>query len=187
VLCRPRWGSHQLPCLGQGPRGHETLHYAAVSELMLDGVGVVQASLLQELFEVVCGRPRLTLAAASGCRDAHHPGAAYLLANATVAIGCNCGLLVVLLAPPLAALGALHGVLDGDVMRHFPTAAQGWEKLERFIADGVLGGDATPLLGGALGDVGRCLERMQQWYVARVASRHPKHCPLGSWLGLFTH
>jgi hypothetical protein len=49
---------------GEGPRGHETLHHAAVSEPVLDRVGMVRASLLNELLEVVCGWPRLTFATA---------------------------------------------------------------------------------------------------------------------------
>jgi hypothetical protein len=82
---------------------------------VLDGVGVVWTSLFEELFEVVCGRPRLTLAAACGHHGVHHTRAACLFVGATIIIGRGCGLLVVVLAPLLVALGALLGILDGDV------------------------------------------------------------------------
>jgi hypothetical protein len=67
-----------LHASGEGPRGHEILHHAAVLELVLDGEGVVQESLLQELLKVIPGRPRLTLATSYGSHDAHHAGAACL-------------------------------------------------------------------------------------------------------------
>jgi hypothetical protein len=43
-----------------------------MSANMLDGVGVVQASLLKELLKVVHGWPRLTLAAAHDSCGAHY-------------------------------------------------------------------------------------------------------------------
>jgi hypothetical protein len=63
-----------------------------------------------------------------------------------------------LLASLLATLGALLGVLDGGVGRRLPTLAQGWVKLGRLVAGGVLGGDAAHLLGSVPIGVGRCLE-----------------------------
>jgi hypothetical protein len=48
--------------LVEGTRGHETLHHATIPELMLDGVGMVRASPLKELVEVVRGQPH-----ADGC------------------------------------------------------------------------------------------------------------------------
>jgi hypothetical protein len=69
-----------------------------------DRVGVVRANLLKELLEVVHGWPRLTLAAAYDSCDTHHNGVACLFVYATAVIGRGCGLLVVLLAPLLAAL-----------------------------------------------------------------------------------
>jgi hypothetical protein len=63
---------------------------------VLDGVGMVQASLLHELLEVIHGWPRLMLANAYGGSSAHHIGAARLLVVATVNIGRGCGLLTTL-------------------------------------------------------------------------------------------
>jgi hypothetical protein len=70
-----------------------------------------------------------------------------------------------LLAPLVATLGALLGVLDSDEGRRLLAAAQGclpatWGrmKFDRLIAGGVLGGNATRLLGGAPKNVIRCLE-----------------------------
>jgi hypothetical protein len=79
---------------------------------VLDGVGVVQASLLKELLKVVCGRPRLTLAAAYGGRGAHQAGAIRLLVVATIIDGRDCSLLMVLFVP---LPSALLGILDDDV------------------------------------------------------------------------
>jgi hypothetical protein len=60
-----------------------------------------------------------------------------------------------LIAPPLAALGALPYALDGDVGRRLPVAAcfrllSSWGKTKfgRLTTGGVLGGDASQLLGG---------------------------------------
>jgi hypothetical protein len=50
----------------------------------------------------------------------------------------------------LDALGALPGILDDDVRRHFPTAAWSQVKLGHLIADDVLGVDAMQLLNGVL-------------------------------------
>jgi hypothetical protein len=143
---------------GQGPSGHETLHHAAVPELVLDGVGRVRASLFKELVEVVRGRLCLTLAATYDRRGVLCAGAACLLVD--VAKVVDHGLLAALLVPLLAALGTLLDIRDNDVRRCSPAAARGWVKLDRLVADSVLGGAATPLLGGVIEGVGRCLERL---------------------------
>jgi hypothetical protein len=67
---------------------------------------MVWASLLKELLEVICDRPRLTLATARYSHGAHDDGAACLLVDAAIVAGCDCGLLAALPAPFLAALGA---------------------------------------------------------------------------------
>jgi hypothetical protein len=46
---------------GGGPRGHEFFHHAAVSELVLDGVCVVQTFLLKKSLKLVCQQLRLAL------------------------------------------------------------------------------------------------------------------------------
>jgi hypothetical protein len=120
---------------------------------MLDRVGVVRASLHKELLKVVRGRPRLMLAAAYDSHRAHHDGAVCFLVDATVGGSHGCGLLATLLAPLLATLSALLGILDDDVGRHFPAAAWGWVQLGRLVADDELDGNATQLLGGVLEDV----------------------------------
>jgi hypothetical protein len=130
-----------------------------VPELVLDTVGVVRANLLKELLDVVRGRPRLMLATACNSHGAHHAGAIWLLVDATAIIGRGCSLLVTVLAPLLAALGALLNILDDNVRQRFPTTAWGWVKMGCLVADVVLGGDPAQLLGGVLDSVGRCLER----------------------------
>jgi hypothetical protein len=100
---------------GEGPRGHEILHHAAVPELVLDGVGVVRADLLEELLEVVCGRSCLTLVAACGSRGVHHAGAAHLLVVAGVVASHGSGLLKMLLVPLPTTHGALPGALGSNI------------------------------------------------------------------------
>jgi hypothetical protein len=104
----------EFHALREGPQDHEILHHAAVPELVLDGVHMIWASLLEEPLKVVCRQPHLVLAATYGSPDAHHVGAAYLLAVATIVFGHGCDNLKTLLVPLLATLDAL-GVLDGDV------------------------------------------------------------------------
>jgi hypothetical protein len=82
---------------------------------VLDGVGVVQASLLQEVLEVICGWPRLTLATAYSCRGAYHARAARLLVVATVITGRRCDLLTALLASLLATHGTLLTIMDDNI------------------------------------------------------------------------
>jgi hypothetical protein len=112
---------------------------------VLDGVGVVRASLLKELLEVVQGRPRLTLATVCDSHGMHHDGAAYLLVNAIIIIGHCCGFLMVLLETLLAALGSLLSILDDDIGRQFPGPALGSVKLGCIVVDGVLGCGAMQL------------------------------------------
>jgi hypothetical protein len=81
---------------------------------VLDGVGVAWLHLLQELLEVVHGRPRLMLAAASSNHDTRHVGAVCSLAVATIVVGRGCSLLKSLLASLPATLGTLPSVLGGD-------------------------------------------------------------------------
>jgi hypothetical protein len=76
-------------------------------------------------------------------------GVARLLVDATIAI--DCGLLAVLFAPLLACLGAFLDTLDGNAGRRFPAADRGWLKSCRLGTGGVMGGEATPSFGGALG------------------------------------
>jgi hypothetical protein len=121
---------------------------------MLDGVGVVRASLLKDLLEVVHGRPRLMLPAACNSRATHHDGAPACLlmppsSSAMVAVSW-----AMLLVPLLAALGTHLDIMDDDIGWCFPAATWGWVKLGRLVADGILGDDATQLLGGLLDDVG---------------------------------
>jgi hypothetical protein len=112
---------------------------------------MVRSSLFKELLEVVCGWPRLTLAATRDCHGVLHVGAAYLHVEVIIIVGC--GLLLVLLMPFLVALGALLGVLDGNIGRCSPDAAQGQVRLGHLVVDSMLGGNAASLLGGVLEDV----------------------------------
>jgi hypothetical protein len=69
--------------------------------------------LLKELLKVVRGQPCLMLATVCDTHVAHHNEVAYLLVDATVVIGR--GLLAVLLAHLLAALGTLLDIQDDDI------------------------------------------------------------------------
>jgi hypothetical protein len=104
--------------------------------------------------KVVRGRPRLTLVAVCGGRDAPHIGVARLLVVAIIVVGHGCGPLKALLAPLFAALDALPATMDGDIRRRFLAAAWGHlptcpslVKHDCLIAGAVFGGD-----------VARCLE-----------------------------
>jgi hypothetical protein len=81
------WDLVRFHASGEGPRGYEILHHATILELVLDGVGMVQASLLHELLKVIHGRSCLTLATACNGRSLHHVGAARLLVVATIIAG----------------------------------------------------------------------------------------------------
>jgi hypothetical protein len=100
---------------GEGPRCHENFHHVIVSELLLNKISVVWASLLKELLKVVRGRPHLMLVAACGSHGASRGGAARLLGVADVVTDRGCGLLETLLEPFPTALGVLPGIPDGDI------------------------------------------------------------------------
>jgi hypothetical protein len=99
---------------GEGPQGHEILHHATVPELVLDGVGVVWASLLQEILKVIHGWSCLMLATTCGGRGAHHVGVVFLLVVAAIVADHVCGPLTVLLAPLLAALLDILMMMSSD-------------------------------------------------------------------------
>jgi hypothetical protein len=101
----------EFHALAEGPRDHEILYHVVVPEL-------VWASLLEESLEVVCRRLCLAFAAVCGSRDAPHTEAAII-------VGRGCSPLRMLLAPLLATLGTLVGILDGDVRRRLLVAAWG--------------------------------------------------------------
>jgi hypothetical protein len=102
---------------------------------VLDRVGVVRESLFKKLFEVVCGRLRLTLATACDRRVVLLAGAAYLRVDVAVVMGHS--LLAMLFTPLLVAL---LGILGGDVRRQFPDAAWGRARLSHLVDDGVPSG-----------------------------------------------
>jgi hypothetical protein len=139
VSCSSRRGPHRLPFLGQGTPKPRFLHLTTIPKLVLDGVGVVWASLLKELLKVVCGRSHLMLTAARGSRGVHHAGAACLLVVVDVIADRGCDLLKMLLVPLLATLCTLPGVLYNDVRRCFPAAAWCQMKLGCLVVGGVLG------------------------------------------------
>jgi hypothetical protein len=85
----------------------------------------VWAGLLEESLEVVCRRSSLALAAACGSHDAPHIEAAYFLIIVAVIVGHGCSPLRMLLAPLLATVGTLIGIVDGDVGRRLLVSAWG--------------------------------------------------------------
>jgi hypothetical protein len=85
----------------------------------------VWAGLLEESLEVVCRQSSLALAAACGSHDAPHIEAACFLIIAAIIVGRGCSPLRMLLAPLLATLGTLTGIVDGDVGRRLLVAAWG--------------------------------------------------------------
>jgi hypothetical protein len=97
------------------------------------------------------------LAISRDLRDMFCTGAACLLIDATVIIGC--GLLMVLFVPLLAGLNALLNALDGDVGWRFPAVARGRLKLGHLSPGGARGGDIAPSFDGASGGIGRHMER----------------------------
>jgi hypothetical protein len=146
----PAWVFIELRTPGEGPRGHEGLHYAAVIELVPDGVCMIWAGFLDERLEVVRRRPHLTLVAMRYSRHASRAGAARLPVVAVIMVGRGCGLLRALLAPLFAVLDALLSMVDDDVgwcllvatRGHLP-ASLGWVKHDHFVVGGVRGGDAA--------------------------------------------
>jgi hypothetical protein len=129
----------------QGPHIHEALHQVAVSELVLDSVGVIWARFLEELLEVVLRQLCLALAILRGLYGLIGAGAALSLVDAIVTVCC--GLLAVLFAPLLVGLGTL----DSDTGRCSTIADQGWLKLCYLGTDGMTGVEAMSSFSGALG------------------------------------
>jgi hypothetical protein len=113
----------ELCTLGEGPRGHEAPHHAAVLELVRDGVCIVWAGFLEEPLEVVRGWPRLMLVTACGGWDAPHARATRLPVVAIIMVSCGHGPLKALLAPLLATIDALPAAVDGDVAQRSLTTA----------------------------------------------------------------
>jgi hypothetical protein len=81
------WDLIEFHASGDGCRDHEIIHHVVVPDLVLDGVCMVWASLLEEPLKVVCGRPRLALATADGDRDTCHIEATRFLIIATIIVG----------------------------------------------------------------------------------------------------
>jgi hypothetical protein len=98
------------------------------------------------------------LAAACDHHGVLDTGAACLPADADIVVYRS--LLATLHAYLLATLSALLGILGGDIRRQFSDATWGQVSLSHRIADGMLSGDATSLLGGVLESASRFLETL---------------------------
>jgi hypothetical protein len=72
---------------GEGPQSHEILHHATVIDLVLDGVHMVWAGLLNKSLDVVCQRPHLGLASTCGSSEALHVGATHFFLVIVVVVG----------------------------------------------------------------------------------------------------
>jgi hypothetical protein len=95
--------------------------------IRLQSRSVIRARSPKELLEVVRGWSCLALVAARGLHGVFCTGAACLLVDVIIVVGC--GLLTVLFVPFLAGLNTLLGALDGDAGWRIPTAArrcEGW-------------------------------------------------------------
>jgi hypothetical protein len=167
---------------GQGSHDHEILHHVTVLELMLDGVCMVWTGLLEESLEVVCRQPHLALAVVCSSHNMTHAGAICFLIIAAVIVHRSCNPQRALLAPLLATLGALLGIMVGDIRRYLLTAAQGrlpagWGKVKSscLIAGGILGGDTAQLLGGVPKNNVWCLEGW--WLLCVTHATHEHLCP----------
>jgi hypothetical protein len=126
------------------------VHHVAVLKLVPNGVHVVWAGLLEHSLEVVGRRPGLTHVAIHGSRHMPRAGATHLPVVVIVVVGRGRSQLRTLLAPLLAALGALPGSLHGDVEWRLPATAWGhlpasWREVKfgHLTIGGVLGGDAV--------------------------------------------
>jgi hypothetical protein len=82
---------------------------------VLDGARIVQVDLLAESLEVVCRRPHLAIATACDSRNMPQVRAICFLIVVIIIVSHKTNSLRTLLAPLLAALGALLGIMDGDV------------------------------------------------------------------------
>jgi hypothetical protein len=116
----------------------------AALELVLDGVHVVWAGLLEKPLEVVHRRPHRMLAVARIDRDESYTGATRLPVRVIVADGHGCGPLEVLFSPLATAF---------DVGRRLLVTARGRllaslcrAKHDRLVSSSTLGGDALRLL-----------------------------------------
>jgi hypothetical protein len=114
---------------------------------MPDGVCMVLLGLIEEPLELVHRWPHLMLVAVHSGRDMPHAGATYLPIIAIIVVSRCGGPLKALLVP---LLGALLGIIDGDVGRRLHAvawgripASLGRPKFGCLIAGGVLGADAT--------------------------------------------
>jgi hypothetical protein len=90
------------------------------------------------------------------------------------------------LVPLLASLGTLLGMMDGDIEWCLLAATQGrlpvvWGrvKFSCLIAGGILGGNATQLLGGVPKNIIQCLEGRRLLCVAHTAFGCLHPWPLG--------
>jgi hypothetical protein len=104
----------KLCTLGEGPRGHEASHQAAVLELVSDEVCVVWTGFLEDPLQVVCGWPCLMFVAMCSGQDAPHVGDAHLPDVAIIVVSCGRGPLKPLLAPLFAAHAALPRHCSGS-------------------------------------------------------------------------
>jgi hypothetical protein len=123
---------------------------------VLDGIGMIQACFFEELLDVVLRQSYPVLVVAHDLCGVFDAGVAHPLVDATIDIGC--GLLAALFASLLVGLGALLSTLDGDAGQSFPAADRGWLKSHHLGTCSMMGGNATPSFGGALGGIGQRVE-----------------------------
>jgi hypothetical protein len=109
VSYRSRPNLHRDLHPGEGPRGHEAPHHAAVLELEPDGVCLVWASFLEEPLGVVRGWPQLTLVTSCGAQDAPHIGAARLPVIVVECVPTKVAMLTLERATCLCSLGEPGG------------------------------------------------------------------------------
>jgi hypothetical protein len=111
--------SHRVPrgllALGESPCSHVVLHHGALLELMLDGVCMVRACCLKELFDVIGRLPHPALEVTLSGSDVFHVRIISLLIASLVIASSKCDLLRVPLWPPLIAFGAPLHSIDGGL------------------------------------------------------------------------
>jgi hypothetical protein len=144
-------------------------------ELVLGGVGMIQARFLKEFLKVVHGWSCLALAIDCDLHVVFDAGTACLVIDNAVIV--DRALLMMLFAPLLAGLNTLLGALDCDARWHFSTADWGRLKLGRLSAGGARGGDIAPSFGGASGAIGRHAERPRPRSAMSTALGHSCHRP----------
>jgi hypothetical protein len=96
-----------------------------VLELVLDGVCVGWAGLLDKHLEVVCGWPHRMLVSMCRSRDVSHTRVAHIPVVAIIMAGRGRGPMMVLLAPLVATFDALLGLVSGDIRRCLPVTTRG--------------------------------------------------------------